>query len=203
MDLTPALEFPAPDQDPELSATNVESFNVSSTLALNYCRKIRDRFATLDVQLVERLGEANALRTLRNQQRLPVLSGENKEDIHIDIEPDSEPIFSDSDPRFTETTGSTFPSTRPSDSIFERPYHQRQDVDTVDTLSQATFASFSTSSSIRGQGRPRVPPLPVQPGSNKLFRCIACGEQLVAPKTRRAWKFVHIVYNWVFADQLR
>lgn len=187
MDLTPALEHPATDQDFQSRQTRpTESFNVSSALAANYCRKIRDRFADLDVKLLERLGEANALRTQRIQQRLRPSIEVVKEELGLDVDPESEPMFSETGYKFTETTKSTYQATRPSESIFDRPVRNMEDVGIADILSQATFASFSTTSSSKGQGRPRVPPLPVEAGSRETFRCVACGNELLAMRTRRA-----------------
>ena len=208
MDLAPALENPASDYDNQPRQTRqIESFDVSTALAANYCRKIRDRFTNLDIRLVEILGEANALRKQRIQQRPQVVQEIDKEDNDVDMDPtgdlQSEPMFSDEGPRFSVTTGSTFPSTQPLESIFDRPLPRRiKSSDSMsggltperpttsdgDTASQATFASFSTTSSTKSQGRPRVPPLPVKAGSNNHFTCVACGQELLATRTRRAWK---------------
>ena len=204
MDLTPALENPASDYHNQPRQTRpIESFDVSTALAANYCRKIRDRFTNLDIKLVERLGEANALRKQRLQQRPEASQGLEKAYIDIDVDPESEPIFSDAGRETTTTTGSTFPTTQPSESIFDRPFPKKlPSLDSMsgdplpgsptisenDTASQATFASFSTTSSTKSQGRPRIPPLPVEPGSGKYFTCVACGQELLATRTRRAWK---------------
>ena len=208
MDLAPALENPASDYNNQTRQTKqTESFNVSTALAADYCCKIRDRFINLDIRLVERLGEANALRKQRIQQRPQVAQDTDKEDNDIDVnstsERQSEPMFSDEGPKISVPTGSTFPSSQPLESIFDGPLPkklissdsmssvlplERPNTSDGDTASQAIFASFSTISSTRSQGRPRVPPLPVDAGSNNHFTCVACGKDLLATRTRRAWK---------------
>ncbi|CAF3554265.1 hypothetical protein QX201_000166 [Fusarium graminearum] len=66
MDLSVALENPVLDLEPVNatipSSQNLETFDVSSSQASTFCRKIRDRFPKMEKWLVERLGENNARR---------------------------------------------------------------------------------------------------------------------------------------------
>lgn len=109
MDLTPALENPAPDvliNDKE--AISFESFKASSELAFSFCRRIRDRFPLLDAKLVERLAEANSRRSQRIQARVrdaPKSSNLRKDTVSA---ASSEPAFSETEPDYSVTTKSSF-----------------------------------------------------------------------------------------------
>lgn len=187
MDLAPALENPALDIEfKEESNSTMETFQVSSTMAANYCRKIRDRFPNLDIKMVQKLGEANQVRSQRIQEALiqsesaAMKGGEVPQDV-------SEPLFSRSGGKHTETTKSTFVS----GSIFSTDRNatggvSKEDYD--DVASQTTFATFSTVFSKAAQGIPRVPPLPESARAGRPFRCVACGRLLRNIRNRRVWK---------------
>src|SRR5204863_7195033 len=101
LDLSPSLDNPALDiqvADQPLTQAK-ESFTVSSTEGLIYCRKIRDRFEVLPKYLVERLAEANVLRAavLREMRSRPT---KHEAPISDDI---TENLFSTTDQRVTET----------------------------------------------------------------------------------------------------
>jgi hypothetical protein len=185
MDLSPALENPATDVDfNEQAVSNIETFQVSSVMAVSYCHKIRDRFPDLDVRLVERLGEANQKRSQRIIENFSTETKAQTKDIP-QLDDASEPIFSESRPDFTDTTKSTYFS----DSVFSKDQKvgfAKEEYD--DTASQTTFASFSTAFSMSHQGRPRVPNLPANARAGKPFQCMACGKQLKNIRNRRMWK---------------
>ena len=184
MDLTAALENPAIDidlQGPE-APPKIETFNVSTTMALNYCRKLRDQFEGLDTSLVERFGETNAERSNRMHERLLKATQERNEQIPIPGAPDSPSAtsFSKNTMDFTESTRST----ALSDSLFDKDSGFR------DNASRSSFTSKSTSfsmASMRDLGRPHVPPLPEGAESGTSFECLTCGQQIKA-STRSAWK---------------
>ena len=168
MDLSQCLEHPALDFD-ETRHLPPEVFNASSPQALLFCRRIRDRFPVLPLFLVERLGEANSIRSNRvREAQLRIPSGKEG-DVGDDI---TETLFSDSMPKNTDTTKSTFQS----DSIFDRP------------MSVATFATTATTWSAIEQGRLRVPPLPKEAETDDGFLCIACAKRLTDVKNRTNWK---------------
>ncbi|CEI63690.1 unnamed protein product [Fusarium venenatum] len=169
MDLSLALEDPVVDVETVDAAIpifqDLETFDVSSPQALAFCRKIRDRFPKLEKWLVERLGENNARRASSlNEARDRSL---DIEAIMSEIakwtidEPEesvfpSEALFSDSQPKPTETTRST----NLSNSVFDKsnpdsfrrlapPSKPARRVTHVpaSNASFTTFASFSTKAS--------------------------------------------------------
>ncbi|KAH6842692.1 hypothetical protein B0I37DRAFT_448126 [Chaetomium sp. MPI-CAGE-AT-0009] len=225
MDSSTALQSPVVDIDLSGAAQthlSLETFEVSSPQASAFCRKIRDRFPKLAKWLVERLGEGNAcrasiLKDLR-ADRLEIVVA-NPEAAKDGAESDdsitpSEALFSDSQPKVTDTTRSTFQS----DSIFDRsqagsssmapPTHPvprspkrvvnldpGDDVSSMGSadVSFATFSSFSTVSALKG-GRPRVPPLPDEANQGGPFVCYICNQSMAEGLTRSTWK------RHVFAD---
>jgi hypothetical protein len=121
MDLGQAIEYPAMDPfDGEngSSQQDVEIFDVTTSQALSYCRKIRDRFPYLPKYLVERLGESNVVRAIRisnaqeTQRRIVdsmSLSSKFEEasENRTATNPITESLFSSTNPHLTETTKST------------------------------------------------------------------------------------------------
>ena len=187
MDLTPALENPAPDiSSNDKEAVPFESFKASSALALTFCRRIRDRFPLLDVTLVERLAEANSRRSQRIQVRVrdaPKPLSLRKDTVSA---ASSEPNFSEAGPDYSVTTKSSFIS----GSLFDKEAPtQRRASDRDDNASQTTFASFSTSFSVEDRlGRPRVPPLPEGAAKGEPFDCNVCNREIRNVRNRQAWK---------------
>ncbi|KAM0348151.1 hypothetical protein HYE67_008037 [Fusarium culmorum] len=207
MDLSVALENPVFDLE-TVDATipifqNLETFNVSSSQALAFCRKIRDRFPKLEKWLVERLGEHNAHRasalTESRERRLEIeaiISEMTKWSLD---EPEesvlhSEALFSDGQTKPTEATHST----NLSDPVFDksnpdslrRPTPIRRSTHIpASNASFATFASFSTKASAISDGRPRVPPLPEEALEGKPFSCLACHQQFAIKMSRKDWKY--------------
>jgi hypothetical protein len=184
LDLSPSLDNPALDIQTEGSDEPLtqakESFTVSSEEALIYCRKIRDRFEVLPKYLVERLAEANILRTaaLREMRSRPT---KHEAPINDNI---TESLFSTTDHRITETTKSTVPSS----SVFSKvSFSEHVPVlEFDDNISEFTFASFSTTASAISLGRPRVPPMPeIQ---EDCFNCPICFSCVTNVKTRKEWK---------------
>jgi len=188
-DLSPALESPV--EDVELADPvhqQLESFTVSSPEALTFCRHIRDRFKKLPKRLVERLGEANAVRAkLLKTVRDAHDDMERRENDLKPLPAPSESLFSASMPKPTETTSSSF---KP-DSIFDtNPHYELAEETSNDNASFATFASLSTTFSTASLGRPRVPPLPDAALQRESFSCSFCYRLLTGIYTRRAWKCV-------------
>ena len=194
LDLSPSLDNPALDVQVEASDERptqaMESFTVASEEALIYCRKIRDRFEMLPKYLVERLAEKNVLRAaaLREMRSRPT---KHEAAIRDDI---TESLFSTTDPRFTETTKSTAPSSSVFSSVMKSssrwskasPSGQVPVLELDDNASEATFASFSTAASAISLGRPRVPPMPEIQGDG--FNCTICFSRVTNVKSRKEWK---------------
>ncbi|KAL6918829.1 hypothetical protein FSHL1_002827 [Fusarium sambucinum] len=210
MDLSIALENPVLDLE-TVDATipifeDLETFDVSSSQASAFCRKIRDRFPKLEKWLVERLGENNARRasTLKEtRERIldfeAAMSKITKWTIDEPVASAfaSEALFSDSQPKPTETTGST----NLSDPVFDKSNHDYSKHPTptsgpmrrvthipASNASFATFASFSTKASAITDGRPRVPPLPEEAFEDKPFSCLACHQVIAIKMARKDWK---------------
>jgi len=184
LDLSPSLDNPArdlPTEDlQETSTSPMETFDVSSEEALIYCRRIRDRFKALPKYLVERLAEANTVRAaaLRERRSRPTKSDAFTDDME-DI---TESLFSTTDRGVTKTTKSTIISTIQSSSMWSRTKSFPVD----DAMSEATFASFSTTASVLGMGRPRVPPMPeTQDGK---VHCPLCLLHIPNVQTTKNWK---------------
>ncbi|KAM7195048.1 Metallo-dependent phosphatase-like protein [Rhypophila sp. PSN 637] len=173
----PVRDLPAEDLH-EASTSPKEIFNVSSEEALIYCRRIRDRFQALPKYLLERLAEANTLRAAALRERR---SRPTKRDIFTD-DNITESLFSTTDRGVTKTTRSTILSMQ-SSSLWSRTEPLSVDDDAV---SEATFASFSTTASALGMGRPRVPPMPeAQDGK---IHCSICLLHIPNVQTTRNWK---------------
>ncbi|KAF4459336.1 serine threonine kinase [Fusarium albosuccineum] len=227
MDLSLAIENPVLDPeptDPNLPASqSPETFDVSPH-ALAFCRKIRDRFPEVDRWLVERLGEANARRAsalTEMRERREALTHLNamiseKADWSVGGQEESciqsESLFSNSQPRATETTRSTIPP----GSIFDTsnpdyprgPPSPRNPIRHAvrrpsGTLSIVSFASFSTKASAITEGRPRVPPLPEEALEGKTFSCLACCQEIHGGITRKNWnctsdtKLYNSTLDWI------
>lgn len=218
MDLSLALENPAFDLE-AVDATipifqNLETFDASSPHALAFCRKIRDRFPKLDKWLVERLGENNAVRASalkEARERCLDIEAMVAEMANCTVdEPEesvlpSEALFSDSQPKPTETTRST----NLSDPVFDKskPDSQRRPAPPfkptrrfphvpASNASFATFASFSTKASAITDGRPRVPSLPEEALKGKPFSCLACHQKIAIKMTRKDWKYDTRLYGF-------
>ncbi len=183
LDLSAALDNPALDiqvEGPdEPLVQDAESFVVASEEAMIYCRKIRDRFEDLPKYLVERLAEASvfraaALRELRLRPTKYAVLG--SEDI-------AESLFSSTDHRATETTKSTAPSSSVFSSV-PKPRAALPEFD--DTISEATFASYSTAASFTNPARRRAPPMPEIQGDG--FNCPICLLFVTNVRTRNEWK---------------
>ena len=196
MDLSLALESPVVDlEHGDNSHQEVETFDVSSSRAAAFCRRIRDRFPNVPKFLIERLGETNAARVVQLEALQERVA--EQEQVKVTSEPEessyqiSEQILSASQPRTTTTSDPYW--TQQSDSIFEMPQlvplMSRKTVDPEESRSYATFASFSTSFSAISEGRRRVPPLPEEAADGRPFTCLACHQTLTGITSRAAWKY--------------
>lgn len=195
LDLAPSLEKPAfdiqlEDMD-ELHTGPAETFDVSSEEAMIYCRKIRDRFETLPIYLVQRLAEANVLRAATIRERRTYLA--TKVEDHI---PDNytESLFSKSTP-MTKATDSTAPYSSIFSDTSDPPMSRQQgpsfalvpeEEEEEDNKSEASFASFSTTFSEAAPGRPRVPEMPKDEGDG--FDCSICSSRVTNVANRKDWK---------------
>ncbi|KAI8725586.1 Serine/threonine-protein phosphatase [Fusarium sp. LHS14.1] len=196
LDLAPALDNPAFDMltdDPEEPFSRVkESFTTSCEEAWIYCRKIRDRFDALPKYLVERLAEANVVRASRiRQMQLQVLEKETAANDGL-----TESLFSGKRPQVTQDTRSSAPA--PSVFLSALASSSKWSTQSAsagrrvnlaefdDNISEATFASFSTTASSIAMVRPRMPPMPdIQDGG---FDCTVCQLHLTDVTTRKQWK---------------
>ncbi|KAK1753552.1 Metallo-dependent phosphatase-like protein [Echria macrotheca] len=194
LDLSTCLENPALDVQPDdaegLITSPKEVFSVSSSEELIYCRRIRDRFEHLPLFLVERLAQANTVRatTIRQRRSLslkPVLPLEPSDD-HV-----TESLFSSTGQQITKSTNPTILSssegfTHPSSTWSKPSAYGARAAEFDDDVSEATFASFSTTASNVGMGRPRVPAMPdVRDGK---LDCPICFLTVTNVKTRNEWK---------------
>ena len=143
-------------------------YNVSSQEALNYCKKISDRFPHLSHYLVERLGEANSQRYRSIQSCLRNVS-------------QSDSLSKIKEPEFTDTTKSTYKSESVFDSAPAR-------TGSSDDGSQTTFATASTNISLAKMERRRAPKLPANALLGRPFDCLACGRTLSDIASRSLWK---------------
>ncbi|KAK1759060.1 hypothetical protein QBC47DRAFT_336716 [Echria macrotheca] len=206
-DLSTALENPVADVDLANSAhPQPETFKVSSPEALAFCRRIRDRFKKLSKRLVERFGEANADRTRRlkaardeseamGQAAEPVDNFKPVAELGNSAAAPSEALFSESVPRPTETTLSSFQR----ESVFDTSKYtlttvssskktEATETDEDDNASLRSFVSLSTTFSTASLGRPRVPPLPYAALERQPFTCPFCQKLTTGVSTRREWK---------------
>lgn len=189
MDLSPALDSPI--LDPELDRPlhrHIETFNVSSSQAQVFCRHVRDRFPKMAKFLVERLGEANAVRA----DRLKAIRDRATEPRAVSthalrnlLDGTSKQAHSDNGPKMTASSAY---STHLTESVFDEPHSTAKDKAFGDDCSITTFATNSTSVSTLQKHRPRVPPLPNEAAEGKPFKCLICHYHLARINTRAAWK---------------
>jgi hypothetical protein len=209
IDLSLAIESPVVDLEPaDHSHQEFETFDVSSSKARAFCRRIRDRFPKMAKFLVERLGEANAARAVR-LEFLQERTAEQEQVVICDPEessyPMSEQIFPGSQPTMMITSGTY--STRQSDSIFDKlqlvPCMSRDRVVPEESQSFATLASFSTSYSTINEGHPRVPPLPDKAADGRPFTCLACHRTLTGITNRVAWKYAFFLARQLWESNMQ
>jgi len=210
-DLSSTLESPVVDLDlADSTHQQLEPFSVSSPEALAFCRRIRDRFEKASTRLVERLGEANAERTrqlkaARDQHEAAERSAEVAPSSKQLAEPPdfgtapSEALFSESIPKPTETTLSSFrresvfdtASASPADVSGSKQGQRTTETDDEASVSSyVTYISQSTTFSTASLGRPRVPPVPDTTPEGLSFTCPFCQQPKVDISTRRDWKYV-------------
>ncbi|UZP32328.1 hypothetical protein NXS19_000144 [Fusarium pseudograminearum] len=166
MDLSVALENPVLDLE-TVDATipsfqNLETFDVSSSQALTFCRKVRDRFPKMEKWLVERLGENNARRASALKEA---------RERCLDIETASS----------TDLANPVFEQSNINSS--RRPVSTRRFAHIP-----ASNASLSTIASSITDSRPRVPPLPEEALEDKPFSCLACHQKIAHKMTPKDWK---------------
>lgn len=184
MDLSPALDNPVTDPELEDSLSlPIEIFDVVSLAAQVFCRKIRDRFPSLDKLLVERFGQANADRilALKSLEEAP----ESEDD-------EGELLFSVSGPSRSGTRTSSQPS-----SVFDKHHLLSpipEDAQSLTTL--VSLASFKSSFSDAEKGRRRFPKFP-ETQSEAGLQCYVCSRWLPETTSRTAWKYVfcHVTMN--------
>lgn len=178
MDLSLALERPTTHFDKRHLGARVleETFSVSQP-ALVYCRKIRDQFPRLPVYLVERLGNANLQRAnlLRDKMEL------------TQVHKEGSPVFDASCDKTIRQIADTMKLSVSLESMFRMGDNKRQPDADSETSSDAKLASFSTSTSLVNQDRPRVPPIPQQAETGRAFKCEYCA-QTMKGMTRQQWK---------------
>ncbi|KAJ5918365.1 hypothetical protein N7454_010740 [Penicillium verhagenii] len=164
MDLVPAIERQVLSLQQRVThqiPSQDEVFLMSQS-AQPFARRISDRFANAPTFLVERLAAVNWERFVRIRNRV---EDEKAGDTRITIEPHS--VFHDSG------VGT---------SVFTRSQY---------AATAASHKSFLSIADEQGQGRPRVPQLPHEPGLP--FKCEYC-HKLIFMRNRISWK-IH-----VFAD---
>jgi hypothetical protein len=217
MQLCGALENPAFDvlDEAAMNGMDNEIFNVSTPQASTYCRKIRDQYPKMPRFLVERLGEANATRyTCLSETRTFALQNRHSvppADFHKSEYQSSEPLISESlfSGSYPDQTDATQSTSKSEASLFDRvkrfiskgitkrteepgtrmlPVLERVEEVSEDSVSIASFASYSTMMSAREQGRPVVPPLPEAANEDGSFVCPGCLATLHGIATRIAWK---------------
>ena len=143
-------------------------FHISGTASV-YISIIRDKFKDAEVQLIERLGEANWQR-------------------HVNVRLGMANVISDVKEEYTrEDPCSTF-----------KPYSAFYDSGIGPSIpTQIQYApshtSFVSSVSEKEEGRLRVPREPVEVGAGRPFQCYLCGEILSNIRNRGDWKLVYPV----------
>ena len=206
VDLSPSLNHPALDTT-RMEATNADLTDVLAGVsepARPFVLGIQDRFASLDIYLMQRLGEANWQRRRRLRDKLSaaierqairtvdddntsigetIVGGEHRDIVddviatHSSIRPPSTFI--------STVTGSGFSEP----SIFDRnsiliPHPQRQSI----AESMTSFASSMADG--LDYGRRRVPDLPDNYDFESSFQCQICGDILTRIRNRAEWKSV-------------
>lgn len=138
---------------------SIETFKVASPDALPYCHKIRDRFPELSKRIVERLGEANAIRA----EYLSMRSAQQEKD---NVEVPEESLMSSSRPTATSSSKKS--------SVFDDKLPNIPN----DARSIITFASLNTTLHGDNSGKRRVPPLPSLSSVGGPFECPFCFSKL-------------------------
>jgi hypothetical protein len=184
---------PAKSLDLETSENTLESkyqpvIFKTSPLGQHYCRKIQDRFNDLDIRKIERLGEANAMRHMRRQEKLKLTEVRRQASPTI-ISTESNRAEGSKYSAFTEPSQSTESSllTRSSNSIFSKRLAAAEIILEDDVASQATFTTATTSVSELDDSVPHVPPIPEATNSGDSASCLACGEDIVALGLRKSF----------------
>ncbi|KAI1170498.1 hypothetical protein F4777DRAFT_110737 [Nemania sp. FL0916] len=163
MDLSLTFEDCASDLEREPSNFDpMNTHSLNSNKALIYSRRIRDKFPSAPQWLIDRLAEANRIRSDQIMaQRLQFFETHDLDNS-----------------RSSKTAGSSRPTTL--ESVFDD--HPN------DTMSIATPASLKTTKSTIDQGRIRVPAIPSQPSKDGWFTCPFCSRTLHNALTRLQWK---------------
>lgn len=184
MDLSIMMNDLRIESNVEVGATGlVETFEVSSPQALVYCRKIRDQFPALPQILVERLGEANSIRSRSISMKSIQQEKDETEDVAnyavTELEAPSENLMSSSG----FTAGNSSIKSSLAESVFDRRLRTTRE----DTRSVATFASINSTLHGINEGKRRVPPMPSPASTGETFECPLCSRQ-VNITDRSKWK---------------
>lgn len=184
MDLSIIIDDLPIEADAKVGAIGLDdTFEVSSPDALVYCRKIRDQFPSLPHKLVQRLGEANAIRSkFISKRNIQLEKGGDADTLSYaptGSEVPSEDLMSSSRP----TAGSSSIKSSLVESTFERKLRTISE----DTRSVISFASLNTTVHGTNSGKRRVPPLPSLPSIGGPFECPFCFDKLNITD-RSKWK---------------
>ena len=142
-------------------------FNVSDA-ASAYVSSIRDKFKDAEVQLIERLGEANWQRHVNVRMRMQIISSGVEED-----------------PKYEEHCSTSKPYSVFHDSGIGTSVP-------VQTDCAPSHTSFVSTISEKEEGRLRLPREPVEVGAGRPFQCYLCGEALSSIRNRVDWKSVYL-----------
>ena len=167
MELVPTLEQSLPRVGkPARSAflTPPPAFRVSEP-AFTYVRNICDKFPQADIELIERLGEANWQRHVKVRNRIDQVANDDLVESKA----------------FVVTPFSEFRDSALGSSIPTRSQY---------AASAASHTSFVSSHADGEERSIRVPPTPAEVSTGKPFQCNICGQTLHKIRSRVDWKYV-------------
>jgi len=160
------------------------SFRVSGP-AIIYCLNIRDKFPLAEIQLVERLGEANwqrhvAIRSRNELEEITTLEIPRETPRYI-FQPKS--TFEDSD------LGTSLPTLLSAPSLAPHVYHTSNIESLRPRSSYApSLLSYLSRASDPDTDHFRVPPIPREAAERKPFSCFICRRVISHVRNRLEWK---------------
>lgn len=148
----------------EDSGLVIEPFRVSEPAGL-FVRHVGDKFPKADVNLVQRMGQANWERRERIREQMDVAS--RTDQVYVNEDPTiAQSVFKPTSLFHDSGLGSSIPT------------------------SIASHRSFASSLASNAKGSLKVPDAPAEVALGKPFKCDFCGHRLLNTRTRVDWKSV-------------
>jgi hypothetical protein len=148
----------------EYSGLVIEPFRVSEPADF-FVRHVGDKFPKADVNLVQRMGQANWERRERIREQMDVAS--RTDQVYVNEDPAiAQSVFKPTSLFHDSGLGSSIPA------------------------SIASHRSFASSLASNAKGSLRVPDAPAEVALGKPFKCDFCGHRLLNTRTRVDWKSV-------------